>query len=101
MSKQFEELKKVGDGIVKVCKVIDEVGGELKTLKSLIVLYEAIGQVATEHARSTFKRADNPNSGEEEVKATGKLGPKGERLAEEYLKDLRKILYYEGDGEKK
>lgn len=99
MSEQFEDLQKVGDGLVKVCTVIDEVTGELKTLKSLIVLYEAIGQVVAKYARSTFKRADNSNAGE--VKATGKLGPKGKKLAEVYLEDLRKILYYEGDGEEK
>lgn len=98
MSEQFEDLQKVGDGLVKVCTVIDEVTGELKTLKSLIVLYEAIGQVVAKYARSTFKRADNSNA--EEVKATGKLGPKGKKLAEEYLKDLREILYYERDEEK-
>lgn len=101
MSEQFEDLQKVGDGLVKVCTVIDEVGGELKTLKSLIVFYEAIGQTVAKYARSTFKRVDNPNTGEGEVKVIGKLGPKGKKLAEEYLKDLREILYYEGDGEKK
>ena len=99
MSEQFEDLQKVGDGLVKVCTVIDEVGGELKTLKSLIVLYEAIGQVVAKYARSTFKRADNSNAGE--VKVTGKLGPKGKKLAEVYLEDLRKILYYDSDGEEK
>lgn len=99
MSEQFEDLQKVADGLVKVCTVIDEVGGELKTLKSLIVFYEAIGQVVAKYARSTFKKADSHDAGE--VKVTGELGPKGKKLAEEYLKDLRKILYYEGDGEKK
>ena len=97
MSEQFEDSRKVGEGIVKVCKTINEVGGELKTLKGLIVFYEAIGQMVAKYAQSTFKKAD----GLDEDKATGKLGPKGKRLAEEYLEDLRKILYYEGDGEKK
>lgn len=97
MSERFEDLQKVGDGLVKVYTVIDEVTGELKTLKSLIVFYEAIGQMVAKYAQSTFKKAD----GLDEVKGTGKLGPKGKRLAEEYLKDLRKILYYEGDGEEK
>lgn len=94
-------MQKVGDGLVKVCTVIDGVGGELKTLKSLIVFYEAIGQTVAKYARSTFKKADNPNSGEEKVKVIGKLGPKGKKLAGVYLEDLRKILYYEGDGGKK
>lgn len=101
MSEQFEDLQKVADGLVKVYTAIDEVAGELKTLKSLIVFYEAIGQMVAKYARSTFKRADNSNAGKEGVKATGKLGPKGKKLAEEYLKDLREILYYEGDGEEK
>ena len=99
MNKQFEDLQKVADGLVKVYTVIDEVTGELKTLKSLIVFYEAIGQMVAKYAQSTFKKADNSNAGE--VKATGKLGPKGKKLAEVYLEDLRKILYYEGDGEEK
>ena len=99
MSEQFEDLQKVGDGLVKVYTVIDEVTGELKTLKSLIVFYEAIGQMVAKYAQSAFKRADNSNA--REVKATGKLGPKGEKLAEEYLKDIRGILYQGNDGEKK
>ena len=99
MSEQFEDLQKVGDGLVKVYTVIDEVTGELKTLKSLIVFYEAIGQMVAKYAQSAFKRADKPNAGE--VKVIGKLGPKGKKLAEEYLKDIRGILYQENDGEKK
>lgn len=99
MSEQFEDLQKVGNGLVKVYTAINEVAGELKTLKGLIVFYEAIGQMVAKYAQSIFKRADNSNAGE--VKATGKLGPKGKKLAEEYLKDLREILYYEGDGEEK
>lgn len=98
MSEQFEDLQKVADGLVKVYTAIDEVTGELKTLKSLIVFYEAIGQMVAKYAHSAFKRADNRDAGE--VKATGKLGPKGKKLAEEYLKDLREILYYERDEEK-
>ena len=97
MSEQFEDLQKVGDGLVKVCTVIDEIGGELKTLKSLIVFYEAVGQVVAKYARSTFKKADN----HDKVKATGKLGPKGKRLTEEYLKDIRGILYQGNDGEER